>query len=286
MAYRLEGEPVAERVRGRIRDKCRQLQKKGILPTLAIVRIGENGNDIAYERGAVKQANVLGIGIRKFLLSHDISPEEISRVLDEVNASDDIHGCLIFRPLPAKLEQAKVLERLRPEKDVDAATAVSMGGMLTQAGAYFAPCTAAACLELLHHYQIPLKGKKITVIGKGINVGLSIALLLMKEDATVSVCHIFTPPHEVEQLCLESDVIISAAGCAGLVRAGHVRPGQTVIDVGVNVTADGRICGDVDYEAAASVVQAVTPVPGGVGAITTAVLMEHVVDAACRLVLQ
>lgn len=282
MASLLTGEPVAENVRRRIMKKCEALQKRGVVPTLGIVRAGSRGNDIAYERGAMKQAQKLGIRVKQFTLAETVSGEELRRVLNEINAAPDIHGCLIFRPLPAHLKEAEILEVLKQEKDVDAITAASMGRMVAGIENGYAPCTAAACLELLKYYQIPLKGRRVTVVGKGINVGLSISLLLLNEEATVSVCHIFTAPEEVKRLCREADVLVSAAGCAGLIGAEKVRPGQVVIDVGVNIGNDGKTCGDADFNAVEQVVEAITPVPGGVGAITSCILMEHVVDAALR----
>ena len=280
MASLLRGEPVAENVRRRIGRKCEILQKRGVNPTLGIVRVGSRGNDIAYERGAMKQAQKLGIKVKQITLSEEISGEELRRVLQEINADSDIHGCLIFRPLPNRLNEAEMLEILKPEKDVDVITAASMGRMVTGADNEYAPCTAAACLELLKYYQIPLKGRRVTVVGKGINVGLAISLLLLNEEATVSVCHIFTAPEEVKRLCREADVLVSAAGCAGLIGAEHVRPGQVVIDVGVNMGNDGKTCGDADFNTVEPIVEAITPVPGGVGAVTSCILMEHVADAA------
>ncbi|MCB6607909.1 bifunctional 5,10-methylenetetrahydrofolate dehydrogenase/5,10-methenyltetrahydrofolate cyclohydrolase [[Clostridium] symbiosum] len=282
MAFLLRGEPVAENVRRRIGKKCEILQKRGVVPTLGIVRAGSRGNDIAYERGAMKQAQKLGIKVKQITLAEEISGEELCRVLQEINTDSNIHGCLIFRPLPKRFNEAKILEILKPEKDVDVITAASMGRMVTGAYNEYAPCTAAACLELLKYYQIPLKGRRVTVVGKGINVGLSISLLLLNEEATVSVCHIFTAPEEVKRLCNEADVLVSAAGCAGLIGAEHVRPGQIVIDVGVNMGNDGKTCGDADFNAVEPIVEAITPVPGGVGAVTSCILMEHVVDAALR----
>lgn len=282
MAFLLRGEPVAENVRRRIGRKCEILQKRGVNPTLGIVRVGSRGNDIAYERGAMKQAQKLGIKVKQNTLSEEISGEELCRVLQEINADSVIHGCLIFRPLPNRLNEAEMLEILKPEKDVDVITAASMGRMVTGADNEYAPCTAAACLELLKYYQIPLKGRRVTVVGKGINVGLAISLLLLNEEATVSVCHIFTAPEEVKRLCREADVLVSAAGCAGLIGAEHVRPGQVVIDVGVNMGNDGKTCGDADFNTVEPMVEAITPVPGGVGAVTSCILMEHVADAALR----
>ncbi|WP_125143077.1 bifunctional 5,10-methylenetetrahydrofolate dehydrogenase/5,10-methenyltetrahydrofolate cyclohydrolase [Clostridium transplantifaecale] len=281
MASLLRGEPVAENVRQRIREKCEILLKRGVVATLGIVRVGSRGNDIAYERGAMKQAQKLRIRVKQITLAEEISGEELCRVLKKINSDSDIHGCLIFRPLPNRLNEAEILETLKSEKDVDVITAASIGRMVTGAREY-APCTAAACLELLKYYDIPLKGRRVTVVGKGINVGLSISLLLLNEEATVSVCHIFTAPEEVKRLCREADVIVSAAGCAGLIGEEYVRPGQVLIDVGVNMGNDGKTCGDADFNAVGQIVEAITPVPGGVGAVTSCILMEHVVDAALR----
>lgn len=282
MASLLRGEPVAENVRQRIRKKCEILLKRGVVPTLGIIRVGSRGNDIAYERGAMKQAQKLGIRVKQITLAEEISGEELCRVLKEINSDSDIHGCLILRPLPNRLNEAEILETLKSEKDVDVITAASMGRMVTGADKEYAPCTAAACLELLKYYHIPLKGRRVTVVGKGINVGLSISLLLLNQEATVSVCHIFTAPEEVKRLCREADVLVSAAGCAGLIGEEYVHPGQVLIDVGVNMGNDGKTCGDADFNAAGQIVEAITPVPGGVGAVTSCILMEHVVDAALR----
>ena len=200
-----------------------------------------------------------------------------------MNEDPSIHGCLLFRPLPPHLDTEAVAGVLRPEKDIDAITTASMGGLLTKDGVGFAPCTATACLELLHYYEIPLKGKKIAMIGKSATVGLPTALLLMQEDATVSVCHIFTDAEDTRRFCLDADIIISAAGCLNLIRASYVRPGQVVVDVGVNIGPDGVMHGDVAFHEVEPIVSAITPVPGGVGAVTSTVLARHVVQAASRL---
>ena len=160
---------------------------------------------------------------------------------------DRIHGCLLFRPLPPSLDTQKISRVLDPKKDVDAITTASMGGLLTNTQVGFAPCTATACLKLLHYYKIPLQGKRIVVVGKSVTVGLPTALLMMNEDATVSVCHILTQPEDTRAMCRNADIIISAAGCANLIRADYVHPGQVVVDVGINVGPDGKLCGDVAF---------------------------------------
>ena len=283
MATLLTGKPVVDRLAQELGPRIEALGRAGIVPTLAIVRMGERPDDLSYERTAQKRAESLGIAVRPFVLPEDAPQEVLEAALAEVNADASIHGCLLFRPLPPHLDTEAVAGVLRPEKDIDAITTASMGGLLTKDGVGFAPCTATACLELLHYYEIPLKGKKIAMIGKSATVGLPTALLLMQEDATVSVCHIFTDAEDTRRFCLDADIIISAAGCLNLIRASYVRPGQVVVDVGVNIGPDGVMHGDVAFHEVEPIVSAITPVPGGVGAVTSTVLARHVVQAASRL---
>lgn len=283
MAVLLKGAPVAAARMAALSVQIRRLNSAGITPCLAIVRVGEREEDLSYERGAVKRAESLGIQVRRLLLPEEAPESALIEALQTVNADPSIHGCLLFRPLPPHLDTERVANTLRPEKDIDAMTSASMGGLLTRANVGFAPCTATACMEILHYYNIPLKGKKVAMIGKSATVGLPTALLLMNEEATVSVCHILTDPEDTRRFCRDADIIISAAGCKNLIRADHVRPGQVIIDVGINVAPDGTICGDVDFAHVAPIVSAITPVPGGVGAVTSTVMSGHVVDAAHRL---
>ena len=282
MAVLLSGKPVAEHMCRDIRLRCEKLSRRGVTPTLGIVRVGRREEDIAYERGAIRRAESLNIAVRLFLLPADASQQELIQTLRTVNEDSSIHGCLLFRPLPPHLDTEAVTSVLAPEKDIDAITTASMGGLLTKSDIGFPPCTATACLELLHYYDIPLKGKKIAMIGKSATVGLPTALLLMKEEATVSVCHIFTDKEDTRSFCQDADIIISAAGCLDLIRADYVRPGQVVVDVGVNIGPYGAMHGDVAFDEVEPIVAAITPVPGGVGAVTSTVLALHVAQAACR----
>lgn len=282
MARLLKGEPVAEARMKQLRVKMERLREQNIYPRLAIVRVGEREEDLSYERGAVRRAERLGIGVERIALPEAVTEAELLNALEAVNKDSRIHGCLLFRPLPARLETERIVNALRPEKDIDAMTTASMGGLLTRANVGFAPCTAAACMDILHYYGIPLKGKKVAMIGKSATVGLPTALLLMNEEATVSVCHILTKPEDTRRFCLEADIIISAAGCRNLIRAEYVRKEQVIIDVGINITPDGKICGDVDFEQVEPIVAAITPVPGGVGAMTSTVMSSHVIQAAWR----
>lgn len=282
MAMLLSGKPVSEALCLRIRAGIVQLRERNVIPTMGIVRVGARPEDMSYERGATRLAQSLGVAVARTLLPEDVSEEELIEVLQEVNASPRIHGCLLFRPLPPHLNTMAVLGTLRPEKDIDAMTGTSMGGLMIPTNQAFPPCTAAACLELLRYYQISLPGKNIVIVGTGITVGMPTAILLMNQGATVSACNILTDPKRMQELCQGADIIISAAGKAGLIGREHVRAGQVVVDVGVSQGTDGKIRGDVDFAQVEPIVAALTPIPGGVGAVTSTVLSAHTVKAALQ----
>ena len=282
MATLLKGGPVAQAICEKIEKNRALLAQAGVVPTLAIVRVGEHPSDLAYERGATKRAEKVGVQVKKFLLPADVPQETLVQTLEEINGDGSIHGCLMFRPLPPHLDSVAVCQTLDPEKDVDAITVGSMGGLLARLEMGYPPCTPTACLELLRFYHIPMEGQKIAVVGKSMTVGLPTALLMMNEEATVSVCHILSRPEDTRDLCKDADIIISAAGCPGLVTKDYVRHGQIVVDVGVTLGKDGKLHGDVAFEEVEPIVEAITPVPGGVGSVTSTVLVGHVVEAAMR----
>lgn len=280
MAKLLTGAPVAQAVAQWVEEKIQLLREKGIVPTVAIVRVGERAPDLTYERGFTKKAESLGIQIKKQVLPIDITETELLKIIHGVNEDKSVHGCLLFRPLPEHLNTRAVLCALRPEKDIDAMTGASMGGLITQDHEGYPPCTAEACLRILDFYGIPVKGKNVAMVGSGMAVGMPTAVMLINRGATVSVCHIFSDPERVKKLCRESDIIISAAGKAGLIGGEHVSPGQVVVDVGINQGPDGKLCGDVAFDEVEPIVEAVTPVPRGVGAVTSTILAAHAVEAA------
>lgn len=264
----------------RIKADVKKLEEKGVTPTLGIVRVGERPDDVSYERGAVKRCETLGVAYQKFLLPADVTQEELMKTIDEVNSNDGIHGVLIFRPLPKHLDEEAVVKALAPEKDVDGITDGSMVGVFTSTPQGFPPCTPQACMEILDHYGIDCTGKKAVVIGRSLVVGKPAAMMLLKKNATVTICH--TRTKDMPSVVREAEIVIVAAGRAGVVDDTYLSPGQIVIDVGINVNEEGKLCGDVDYEKAEPVVEAITPVPGGVGSVTTSVLVGHVVEAAMR----
>lgn len=278
MAEILSGKAVAEAMSGKIKADVSELNDKGITPTLAIIRVGENESDMSYERGAVKRCELLGITYRKYLLSNDASEEELLSVIDEVNNDKDIHGVLLFRPLPKHMDSTKIENALDASKDVDCMTEASLCSVFTGRNVGYPPCTPEACLAILEHYNIPCEGKNVVVIGRSLVVGKPVSMMLLKKNATVTICH--TKTKDVQNIAKKADIIIAACGRAGVIGADYVKEGQVVIDVGINVNDEGKLCGDVDYTAVEPIVSAITPVPGGVGSVTTSILMKHVVDAA------
>ena len=283
MAKKLLGKEVNEALNARIAAQCAALKEKGVNPTLAIVRCGERPDDLSYEKGATKRAEALGVAVEKFLLPEDVSKEELLKTIDAINANDQIHGVLMFRPLPKHLraDQDEICNRLDPRKDVDGMTDGSNAGVFMGKELGFAPCTPAACMEILDHYGIDCTGKRAVVLGRSLVVGKPAAMMLLGKNATVTVCH--TKTKDVAAIAREADILVSAAGVLKSLTKEYVRPGQVVIDVSINWDeAKGGIAGDAVYDEVEPIVEAITPVPGGVGAVTTSVLIGHVVEAAKR----
>ena len=289
MAKLLLGKEVTDAMNANLQERIAALRAKGVVPTLGIVRVGEDPSDLSYEKGATKRAELVGVEVKKFELPADADKEAVLAVIDQVNADDSIHGVLMFRPLPKhlKADQNEICNRLDPKKDVDCMTHMSNAGVfegLNDLG--YAPCTPAACMEILDFYGIDCKGKNAVVIGRSLVVGKPAAMMLMGKNATVTVCH--TKTVNTAEICRNADIIISAAGVLNSLTADFVRPGQTVIDVSINWDANkpnakgglGAIAGDACFNEVEAIVDAITPGPGGVGSVTTSVLMKHVVEAA------
>ena len=287
MAKRLLGKEVNEALVASLQNRTAALREKGVTPTLGIIRLGENPSDLSYEKGATKRAEEVGVDVKNYILPETATKEEVLAVIDQVNADDTVHGVLMFRPLPKhlKADQDEICNRLAPKKDVDSMTHMSNAGVFEGQDLGYAPCTPAACMEILDHYGIDCKGKKAVVIGRSLVVGKPAAMMLMAKNATVTVCH--TRTVDPAAICREADIIISAAGVLNSLTKDFVREGQIVIDVSMNwnpekITSKGKggMCGDAIFDEVEPIVGAITPVPGGVGAVTTSVLMKHVVEAA------
>ena len=287
MAKRLLGKEVNEALVAALQTRTAALREKGVVPTLGIIRLGENPSDLSYEKGATKRAEEVGVAVKNYILPEDASKADVLAVIDEVNADASVHGVLMFRPLPKHLkgDLDEICNRLDPKKDVDSMTHMSNAGVFEGQDLGYAPCTPAACMEILDHYGIDCKGKNAVVIGRSLVVGKPAAMMLMAKNATVTMCH--TKTVNTAEICKNADIIISAAGVLNSLTADYVRPGQVVIDVSMNwnpekITAKGKggMCGDAIFDEVEPIVGAITPVPGGVGAVTTSVLMKHVVEAA------
>ena len=278
MALLLKGGQAAAAMNEKTAARVAALTAAGVVPTLAVVRMGAREDDLSYERGVMNRCAKLGIQVKPYLLEADASQDQLLAVLGEINQDSSIHGCLIFRPLPAQIDDKAVRSTLAPEKDVDGITDASLAGVFTGSGVGYAPCTAQACVEILDHYGIPLEGKRATVVGRSLVVGKPAAMLLDRKNATVTICNSRT--RNLPEICRSADVLVVAMGKRGAIGGDCVAPGQVVVDVGIHTGENGKLCGDVRFAEAEPVVEAITPVPGGVGAMTTSVLAAHVVEAA------
>ena len=279
---RLGGKEVADKIVEDLKVKVEDLKGKGVSPKLAILRVGARDDDLAYERGVLKRFESAGVEVEVTAVDAGISQEELDKTFDGINNDPKVHGILVFRPLPKGLSDEHMRRTIDPGKDSDFMDIRNMENVLAGVPDAAAPCTAEAVMALIKHYQIETKGKKVTVVGRSLVIGKPAALLLTTANATVTVCH--TKTVNIEEECKNADIIVACCGVAKMITEKFVKPGQIVIDVGMNVDEEGKLCGDVDYEKVSEIADAVTPVPGGVGSITTAILLKHVVDNAGRQV--
>lgn len=274
----LRGAPVARAIMDKTAGEITRLAQAGIMPKLAVFRVGSREDDIAYERSIIKRFSAAGAAAEVMALSEDAMQEELEAAVRRAADDESVHGILVFSPLPKKFNAGRIRMLVPAEKDVDGMTDASLAGVFRGDKNAFAPCTAQAVVEILRYYGMEnLAGKRVTVVGRSTVVGKPLAMLLLGMNATVTVCHTKTADTAAE--CRRADVVIACAGQARMVTDEYMSAGQTIIDVGINADGDG-ICGDVDYATAQSIVAAATPVPGGVGAVTTAVLLSHTVRNA------
>ena len=274
----LRGAPVARAIMDKTAGEITRLAQAGIMPKLAVFRVGSREDDIAYERSIIKRFSAAGAAVEVTALSEDATQEELEAVVRRAADDESVHGILVFSPLPKKFNAGRIRMLIPAEKDVDGMTDASLAGVFRGDKNAFAPCTAQAVVEILRYYGMEnLAGKRVTVVGRSTVVGKPLAMLLLGMNATVTVCHTKTADTAAE--CRRADVVIACAGQARMVTDEYMSAEQIIIDVGINADGDG-ICGDVDYAAAQSIVAAATPVPGGVGAVTTAVLLSHTVRNA------
>lgn len=277
----LTGKIVADAINEGLRADIEMLKNKGKVPTLAVVRIGAREDDLAYERGLKKKFSEMNCNVTVMELPDEVCQEELEQTIAALNEDREIDGILLFRPLPRGLSEDSIKNLISRDKDVDCMGRLNQAAVFAGEDEGFAPCTAAAVMELLDFYGIELKGKKVTVVGRSLVIGKPVAMMLMKKNATVTICHTKTLMLETE--CKNADIIVACAGSAKMITSDYVKAGQIVIDVGMNVDENGKLCGDVDFAGVSEIVDAVTPVPRGVGSVTTSVLLKHTVRSAARL---
>lgn len=278
MSIIMKGAEVAKAMKEHLIRETEALKEAGVNPCLAIIRVGAKPDDLAYERGAKKRMAMVGIECRVIELPGDIGQKEFEEVFDRVNEDSTVHGILLFRPLPAHLDEEPVKAAIHPYKDVDCMSAVNIAKVFSGDATGFAPCTAEAVIQMLDHYQIDPKGKKVTVVGRSMVAGKPISMLLLDRHGTVTLCHTRTADLAAE--CRKAQILIAAAGRAGMITEDMAGSGAVVVDVGINVDEEGRLCGDVDFEGVQEKASYISPVPGGVGSVTTSVLAAHVLRGA------
>jgi methylenetetrahydrofolate dehydrogenase (NADP+)/methenyltetrahydrofolate cyclohydrolase len=283
MAELFKGKPVADALKEKMAADVAALKEKSITPTLAILRVGERDDDLSYERGAMKTCDSVGVAVKNVVLPADVDSDTFFETLDALNNDPEVHGILMFRPLPKHLDGEKARKMLNPDKDVDGCTDYSLAGVFTNTDLGFPPCTAQAAMEILDFYGVECKGKRAAVIGRSLVVGRPAAMMLMHKNATPTICH--TRTVDTPSVVREADIVIVCAGQMQAVGKEYFREGQIVIDVGIHYNEETqKLCGDVRFDEAEPIVAAISPVPGGVGSVTTCVLVSHVVEAAKRIV--
>lgn len=282
MANLLKGKEVAASINERSIKSVEALKAKGITPTLGILRVGEKEDDLSYERGATKRCNEVGVEVKVTALPLDVDKKTFYDELNKINNDPNIHGILVFRPLPNELDNELCRNSINPEKDVDGCSDASLAGVFTNTNTGFAPCTAQAAMEILNFYNIDVKGKNVVVLGRSLVVGKPLSLMLLNKNATVTICH--TKTINTSDITKKADIVVAATGQMESLNKDYFNKDQTIIDVGISWnTTKNKLCGDVLFDEVEPMAANITPVPGGVGSVTTSVLVSHVVEAAERM---
>ena len=276
----LRGMPVVNALIEQITTQIKKLSANQIIPKLAVIRIGEREDDIAYEKGILKRFSAVNAAVDVVNLPFDVTQDVLQETIINLNNDNSVHGILLFRPLPKHLSQERLKEIVAKDKDVDGMGTINNAYIYEGNNEGYAPCTAQAVIEMLDFYGIDLVGKKVTIIGRSLIVGKPLAMLLLDRNATITICH--TKTINIADECKKADILIACAGAPNMVGVDFINSGQIIIDVGINMV-DGKLCGDVDYEAVAQNVAAITPVPGGVGTVTTSVLLKNTVNSAMKM---
>lgn len=280
MAQILKGKPVAQSFSDSIKLETAALKEKGIVPVIGIIRVGTNPDDISYENSIIKSCRSVGIESKVFTVEENVTMDGYIELIKRVNADPNVHGILPFRPLPKHLNEDILKGLMNPEKDIDCIGSINLHKVFSGETDGFVPCTPAAVIEILKYYNIPIKGANVIVIGRSMVVGKPLSMMLLNENATVTICHSKT--RDVYKFTSEADIVVAAIGKARSIGRQYFSERSVVIDVGINDVGDGKICGDVDYEDVCDIVKSITPVPGGVGSVTTSILLKHLLTACKR----
>ena len=271
----LRGKKVSDGIKEYV---SKELETLSFVPKLAIVRVGENPDDMCYERGATKKLKSFGLDVASYVFPQDISDEAFKKAFKDINEDDEVTGILLLRPLPRTINEKDIENMIDPKKDLDGISPINIAKVFAGDTTGFSPCTAEAVIEVLKAYDIELTGKRVTVVGRSMVVGKPVSMLLLKENATVTMTH--TRTVDLKKTCSDAEIVIAAAGRAKMLNSDYCGQDAVMIDVGINVDENGKLCGDVDYATLDGKASAATPVPGGVGTITTAVLAKHLIQAA------
>lgn len=274
----MKGAEVNAAMKERMVNRVDALKKKGVQPVINIVRIGNRSDDLAYERGARKRMESVGVEMKITELPEDISQADFVKAFRKVNEDKTVHGIMLFRPLPKHLDESEIASIINPIKDVDCMSHVNIAKVFMGDEGVFAPCTAKAVMEMLVHYEVDLSGKNVAIVGRSMVIGKPLAMLMLKKNATVTVCH--TRTVDLAEKCRRADVVVAAAGRAGMITGDMISRGTVVVDVGININKEGKLCGDVEFESVEPQASYISPVPGGVGGVTSSVLASHVIKAA------
>jgi methylenetetrahydrofolate dehydrogenase (NADP+)/methenyltetrahydrofolate cyclohydrolase len=276
----IKGKPVADAISEELIQKVEMLKTKDITPKLAIVRVGADSSDLAYERGALKRCEAIGMLAEVKELPVDISQDDFIAELKKINEDKSVNGILTFRPFPKQLDEKVIKYIIAPEKDVDCFSPVNVAKIMENDATGFAPCTPSAVMEILKYYRVPRSGKKAVVVGRSMVVGKPVSMLLLNENATVTICHSKT--EDMPGVCSEADILVVGIGRAKMINSSYVKEGAVVIDVGINVDENGNMCGDVDTEDCLTKATMITPVPAGVGSVTTSILAKQTIKACMQ----
>jgi methylenetetrahydrofolate dehydrogenase (NADP+)/methenyltetrahydrofolate cyclohydrolase len=281
MALKLEGKPIVQHLRENIKQRISVLNNENVTPMLLLIRVGEREDDISYERGILKNCELLGIRAQVKCLPIDVHMEEVIEVIKGANQDSSIHGIMIFRPLPPQLNADVLNNIIDSVKDVDCMSPLNLEKIFEGSSDGYAPCTPKAVVELLKYYGFNLKGANVAVVGRSLVVGKPLSMLLLEENATVTICHSKTK--DMAAVTSKADIVVAAIGRAKFMTEEYFSKDSVVVDVGINEDGNGKICGDVDFDSVFDKVKAINPAVGGVGTITNTILLDHVVQACEKL---